>query len=829
LVPRIAVAALVVLLVPAISAPAAALSSKLDARARASLACLRAGRGSIEQMRRSGASVDRDGALEVFIRGTVSRRELELAGARVHTALPGLFTASLPASVVERVAALPAVTAIRAGAPCAPELDMSVPTTGAQLLRGAGPGFAGLAGQGVIIGIVDTGVDYHHGDFQDSTGATRILSIWDQSASGTGFPGFPYGKEWTRSEIDLGLCSETDSLEHGTHSAGIATGDGSQTGGTVPRFTYAGMAPRADLVVVKTDFLAPEVIDAVRYVFARATALGKNAVVNLSLGTQYGSHDGNSEFEQGLNALLGPGRIVVKSAGNDRGKAIHAQVFATSVGASATLAVTGSGLNRYFEIDGYYNATERLRVKLRSPNGTTIGPLAVNSENAPWPGQTTSNGTIYLAHDSLSSGRKNVYLQVQIDKTNANMNGTWTITLLADQLGAANGETDLWRYIADPNVSADFVSGNLPTQELISEPGNAPDVITVGAWVTKTSWTGCNGMIDSYSGIPTVGNLAPFSSPGPTRDGRLKPDLVAPGTAVGSATSFDLAHVCPAAPALSELLDDGMNHRVYSGTSLSAPHVTGAVALLMQKFGAMTPAQIKSYLRTHALTDGFTGTVPSKDWGYGKLGLGDLVDPVAHVVQPNGGEILAQDEVVRLNWTATDALGGVTGVDLQLSRTGPAGPFENIAVGVPNSGSHSWTVTAPATGGYDGYLRVVAHDGNGNTGIDLSDGGFAIAGPVGVGDGEAPPAFALSGVIPNPTAGAAQVEFSLARESHIRLAIVDIQGRTITVLAEGFRPAGRHHAAWDGRRGGTPVPAGLYFVCYDSPGGRIARRLVVTR
>src|SRR6185369_9412145 len=186
-----------------------------------------------------------------------SRAELVAAGARVRTSLPGLCTASIPVAALARVEALTGVTAIRGGVRCSPELNVSVPTTGAQLVRGVGPAFAGLAGQGVLVGVIDTGVDYHHGDFDDSTGSTRLVAIWDQVASGTGPPGYPYGKEWTAAQINNNTSDEVDSDGHGTHALGIAAGDGSQTGGAVAPYTYAGMAPRADLIVVKTDFLTP--------------------------------------------------------------------------------------------------------------------------------------------------------------------------------------------------------------------------------------------------------------------------------------------------------------------------------------------------------------------------------------------------------------------------------------------------------------------------------------------------------------------------------------------------------------------------------------------
>src|SRR5262245_49045124 len=464
---------------------------KIDARTRSALARLRRGDSAIGSLRAKESAIDRDGNLDVFVRGPVTRAELEAAGARVRTAFPGLFTASIPVSALERVAALDGVTAIRGAAPCEPTLSVSVPATGAHLLRGPGPAFAGLNGQGVLVGVVDTGVDYGHGDFKDSTGANRIVNIWDQTAIGTGIPGYPYGIECTPAQIQAGTCAELDTGEHGTHASGIAAGDGSQTGGSVPAHAYAGMAPRADLVVVKTTFQTPEVVDAVRYVFDKATARGQDAVVNLSLGSQFGSHDGRSEFEMALTALTGPGRIVVAAGGNDRGKALHAEVLATPGGTSATVSVSGSTVDATFSVDGYYNAADRLRVRITTPGGTVIGPLVVNSENAPWPGIATSNGVVYIANDSLDSERKEIYLEVYHETFGQSMNGTWTITFLADQLGPGNGEVDLWRYLASDGLTANFVAGNQPTEELVTEPGNAAGVLTVGAWVSRATWTGC--------------------------------------------------------------------------------------------------------------------------------------------------------------------------------------------------------------------------------------------------------------------------------------------------------------------------------------------------
>ena len=266
-----------------VAVPAFAATSKLDARARVALAQIRSG-VSLAQMLENASAVGPLGELDVFITGPVSRAELEAAGARVRTELPGIFTAFVPEGSIDAIAALPGVTAIRGGAPVELELDVSVPTTGANLLRGAGPNFTGLAGQGVLVGDVDSGIDYDHGDFDDALGSTRLVNIWDQTVAGVNPAGYAYGNECTPAQINAGTCSQTNTDGHGTHVMGIAGGDGSQTGGLGFAYQYAGMAPKADLIMVKTNFQTTGILDGVAYIFQKATTLGKNAVVNLSLG-----------------------------------------------------------------------------------------------------------------------------------------------------------------------------------------------------------------------------------------------------------------------------------------------------------------------------------------------------------------------------------------------------------------------------------------------------------------------------------------------------------------------------------------------------------------
>jgi subtilisin family serine protease len=1080
----------------ALLAPAARADlSKLDPLARRALAQVRAGvtNAGLEQ---AGVSVNAGRELDVFIVGPAGRAELEAAGARVRTELPGLCTAFVPQDAIDRVAALAGVRGIRGAARVRPNLDASVPTTNAHNLRGLAPDFTGLNGAGVLVGDVDSGVDYDHGDFQNPNGTTRLINIWDQTDAGGPAPaGYPYGSEWTPADINSHVAREIDDDGHGTHVLGIAGGDGSATGGVVPAFTYPGVAPKADLVMVKTDYYDTGIIDGVAYIMDRATALGKHAVVNISLGSLFGPKDGTSPFEAGLNALTGPGRIVVVSAGNEGGEPVHAEVVAPGAGdISSTMRILTSAADDVVALDGYYAASGNLRVTVTSPHGFVVGPLAVGAINAAYPGQLTADGQIYVENGAslTASGDREVYVELSVPNPSGgrDMSGTWTFRfsngtpnshdettedlkgsqwnatagtaatpgtvaggvtgshLLISEVGmrgfntalltdstefleiynptassvdlsrtylcdvnacwslpvagtidlAANntdfamkfpdgssigpgqakviavdggrfkrgtgadaafmffnagggattalqmtdvatnkggsypgygsltntaefvwlfswdGASDLvcdvdlayWgsatggnapalklsancqdgpdpgtatscylndagnpagslgRYLTVPasgagtrqrigpegaeasgngcslggggggspvevdqwifyqTVVAEFVTGNQPDQELVSEPANAPDVISVGAWVTKTGWIDCGGRNVGYAVPPTLGDIADFSSPGPTRDGREKPDLAAPGMGIGSATTFDVAVTCPGTA--SGLLNDGMQHQIYEGTSMAAPHVTGATALLLQKYGPLTPAEVKTYLFAHAVTDGFTGAVWNRFWGHGKLFLGDLTDPAARVDSPNGGETVNIGASAELTWTATDPYLGVTEVDLQLTRDDGA-TYEPIALAQPNTGSYVWTFTGPAT--TQARLRVTARDAAGNAGQDQSDAVFTIAAPVGVSGSSAIKELGLRVLSGNPAPGAARIEFAVPRNTDLSVAVYDLLGRKIATLARGQYAPGRYETRWG--TAGAPAASGIYFVRIKTPEREIVKRIAIAQ
>jgi subtilisin family serine protease len=702
-------------------------ASKFDARARIAVSQLRSG-GDPKQLRASGAAVNDAGQLDVFIRGDITREQLEALGVTVRTALPGLFTAYIPVGSVDLVAADARVSSIHGAVMAEQTLNASLPTTGAPSLRGAGPTFTGMNGANVLVGDVDTGIDIHHGDFKDNGGLSRILYLWDQTTGSSPPSGFTAGTEWTKAQIDGGTCTETDSDGHGSHCMGIAAGDGSQTGGTTPIYTYVGMAPMADIAMVKTTFYTTDILDGVNYIFQRATALGKNAVCNLSLGSEFGPHDGTSDFETGLDALSGPGRLISVAAGNDRGTNWHAGFSVPAGGDSVKFAVSSTTNlplgTPTAAIDGYYNSPDNFTLTLRSPTGAIVGPITMGNINAAYPGTLlTGSANVYIENGATvtSSGAREVYIEVTRTASTHPVSGTWT--LIFTPVTNTNSRVDMWKFYSGAGTTT-FSSKNT-NDYLVSEPGNAYNVVTVAAFATKASWTDCGGTNRQYASPPTIGAIASFSGLGPTRDGRQKPDITAPGFGVASARSFDVSLTCGGTTGNAPfLVNDGGNHIINQGTSMAAPHVTGAIALLFQKFGAMTPAQVKTYLFANATLDGNTGGVWNSSWGNGKLHLGDILSPSATVLAENGGEVAYVGTTVPLTWSASDNV-GVTSVDLNLSRSGPGGPWESIASGVANSGSYNWLVTDPPTN--TAYLQVVAHDAAGNTGSDLSDNAWTIS------------------------------------------------------------------------------------------------------
>lgn len=586
--------------------------------------------------------------LNLFLRTTATREQLEALGIKVRTLRGNRATVTVPVEKLSALAARPDVQLITLPTPFRPALNQSVSETGASYIRSQAAGvFSGDTGAGVVIGVVDSGIDVDHPDFTDASGNTRIAWLWDQtSVAGPAPAAYGYGREWTAADIDAGTCTETDDSDawgHGTHVTGIAAGSGAAPDAAGSTYTHTGMAPNATIVFVKTDWSSTGIIDAMNYIFEQADVLGLPAVINLSLGSQIGAHDGTDPMEEEIDALVTAkaGRAVVVAAGNEGGDGIHAEIQAVNA-----VSVTGPDFeiptysrklgsdNDFVYVVGYYPSTDNLTVNLWSPSGNfysrTLTPGCLFDA-------TGSDGAVYLCNNTTSSfgqstpDREIVILIYDDSAGTPPADGTWNMALTGNTV-AGSGWVDFWTFSSLGNNGdiASFTT-HVDEEETLGIPATANEALAVGAYVTKACWDSVDGSSYSYSPMPSLGDIASFSSRGPTRDGRAKPEVAAPGMGIVSSLAQEVK------AAVSNEWETDTWHQLMQGTSQAAPHVAGAIALFFEDDPTLDAGDVESLLKGHAREDDWTQTydvtflsnTKNHAFGSGKLNVGSwaFADP----------------------------------------------------------------------------------------------------------------------------------------------------------------------------------------------------------
>lgn len=459
-------------------------------------------------------------------------------------------------------------------------------------------------GNGVLVGIVDTGIDIHHAAFRKPNGSTRIIAVWDQDAPNQNSPEpFDYGYECKRRDIESGACTISDAIGHGTHVAGIAAG-------------LKGVAPEADIAVVRSDTFT-RIADAVLYLTNLADKRDQSLAINLSVGGQYGAHNGKTPLELYLSDLVGKGKIIAAAAGNYGADRIHV---------GAELKAEWSRV----ELDSLpqHKDIETL-IELWSPGGT-VSELALElwRDNralvrVPLRVQDSEFLVGELRLDNTLLGEVSCGVELDSDSGKSVHSISYTsLNPLPDQVFVAlalrgEGRVDGWlghndyRYgQARFGLARDsgWLSGD--GEDSITVPATAKKIIAVGAYNTRSSWISDEGEAHQLSPLPEFGALALFSSMGAPRAEWVKPDLSAPGSLIASARSSLLP------PGPNFVNGDDI---VMQGTSMAAPHVTGVLALMLEAFPSLTPARARKFLQWTARHDEYTGTVPNTEWGYGKV------------------------------------------------------------------------------------------------------------------------------------------------------------------------------------------------------------------
>jgi len=467
-------------------------------------------------------------------------------------------------------------------------------------------------GLGVLVGIVDTGIDVTHSSFIKGD-KTRIVNYLDQELQ----------VEYTQANIDAGQCTESPDFEgHGTHVAGIAAGNGLGS----PERKHQGVATEADLAIVKTTFDSGNIADGVAHIFEVAESRNQPCVVNLSLGGHYGGHDGSSLIERAIDQLSGPGRIVVTSAGNEGGSQIHAStVLGNGVQHSrwvADLELDTQLINNQqlgsLIVQVWHQFEDNITITLRSPMGDLIVPQMDDEIEV-------DRGTYFveasLRRANYSGDHQTTFRIITI--ADIQVRTGWSIIAEARAEDINVGAVHAWIINTDMGR---FTSG-IVQSHLVGMPGTAFSAITVASYATRNKWKSRDPQVPNVVlGAVNLEDISHFSSPGPTRDNHNKPEIAAPGQMLISALSKDT----PQSVLPPWLRIPRIPYVALQGTSMAAPYVTGALALLLEKDPTINWAEAKRRLIKSAHQDNFTTPCWNERWGYGKLNIERLLD-----IEPN--------------------------------------------------------------------------------------------------------------------------------------------------------------------------------------------------
>lgn len=512
-----------------------------------------------------------------------------------------IVTGRIPIKRIEHIRSLPFVKSLKASRRLHPALSATITEIEAPS-SAAAVNASPVGGKGTVVGIIDFGCDFRHANFINANNTTRIKKLWDQTGNGND-AAVDYGEVFDEGRINTALTMAEpysalgympEKASHGTHVMDIAAGNGIGTG--VP-----GVAPEADIIFVHLDGSdvpwegesigknfgdSVQLLEAMSFIFKQAGA--KPCVINASLGTNGGPHDGTTLVEQGIDSLVKqkPNRAVVIAAANSFGDNIHAGGTVQGGGTHDLQWIVSSDDDTENEMEIWYPGAGKLDVEIIDPSGKSLGLIPPNESGTVK--DAAGDLRLFAANRLDEPNNHDNMIGIYLARSNA---GKWIVRLTNKGMQPVpfhawiERDDDGQSFFAAPNDNTHTL-GSLSCGKLS---------IAVG----------------SYDAHRKALPLSWFSSAGPTRDGRQKPEVSAPGNAVVAAQSRTKKGVT-----------------TMSGTSMAAPAVAGAIAVLFAEAKKRNLKLTIDQVRT-IVSKSIRKTPPTKAWddryGAGRISVKKMI------------------------------------------------------------------------------------------------------------------------------------------------------------------------------------------------------------